>query len=539
MKINLVAIGNSSEAFVENRFNSGVNLLYSVKNNRGKTLVMQGAMYALGNIPIFPDNFEYKKYYFYIEIDVDGCDIYILRFNDSFFVYMNNETFVYQSVEEYSMFFDSTIMKRPSILVKGVETNASLDLLFQMFFIGQDKRNTSQIFHKGRYKNTHFELMIYSMLGLSIKEFETSIDELRDKKKMYALDKKSLKNDISFLRKHPAIAKLVSEYVSNSKQYEEEIKLKSLFDEKNEIDKAINRENSKISKLENLIKELRSLNQNMSYSELVCADCSSNNIILKTSDLEFDISNTVVRSQILKRITNQISSKERLVENFTKKRSIIISKMKPVLSPPKNNVDEELNLVFRYKHLFENELTADKKLVKVENAINGIDKKIKREIKEQEKNHKKTDDVIKAIIVEMNKEYKAINKKGKIQFKSLFSKASTTYSGCEEQEYYYSRTLALYNLINHDFPIIIDSYRDGEISTFKENEMLKRYLKLKNQVILTSTLKKEEYEKNKYEKFPLVNVLDYSDVPDSKLLSTRFNEKFSNLLKKFNGLIMK
>lgn len=48
MLIRKMAFGNESEAFIEDRFINGVNIIYSDDNNRGKTLVMQGLMFSLG-----------------------------------------------------------------------------------------------------------------------------------------------------------------------------------------------------------------------------------------------------------------------------------------------------------------------------------------------------------------------------------------------------------------------------------------------------------------------------------------------------------
>ena len=65
MKILKTACGNSIEAFIENRLADGVNIIFSNDNNKGKTIIFQGMMYALGNEPIFPSGFNYKDYYFY------------------------------------------------------------------------------------------------------------------------------------------------------------------------------------------------------------------------------------------------------------------------------------------------------------------------------------------------------------------------------------------------------------------------------------------------------------------------------------------
>ena len=72
MIIKKMAVGNKDEAFVENDFNEGVNIISSDDNNKGKTIVIQSMMYALGNDTTFPTSFDYKSYYHYIEFEENG-----------------------------------------------------------------------------------------------------------------------------------------------------------------------------------------------------------------------------------------------------------------------------------------------------------------------------------------------------------------------------------------------------------------------------------------------------------------------------------
>ena len=58
MIIKRIAFGDSNEAFIENRLTNGFNIIFSDDNNKGKTIVMQSALYALGNEPIFPSSFK-------------------------------------------------------------------------------------------------------------------------------------------------------------------------------------------------------------------------------------------------------------------------------------------------------------------------------------------------------------------------------------------------------------------------------------------------------------------------------------------------
>ena len=79
MLIKKILIGNKDEAYIENRLNSGFNIFLSSDNNRGKTIVIQGMMYALGNEPTFPSIFDFQNYYFIVEIEINSRIITICR----------------------------------------------------------------------------------------------------------------------------------------------------------------------------------------------------------------------------------------------------------------------------------------------------------------------------------------------------------------------------------------------------------------------------------------------------------------------------
>ena len=84
MKILKVAVGNSNEAFIEENFSNGLNIISSDDNNKGKTIVIQSMMYALGNEPTFPTSFEYQKYYYYVEFKEGEKTFQICRSGDGF-----------------------------------------------------------------------------------------------------------------------------------------------------------------------------------------------------------------------------------------------------------------------------------------------------------------------------------------------------------------------------------------------------------------------------------------------------------------------
>ena len=68
--------------------------------------------------------------------------------------------------------------------------------------------------------------------------------------------------------------------------------------------------------------------------------------------------------------------------------------------------------------------------------------------------------------------------------------------------------------------------------------MLKIYSDLNRQVILTSTLKDEEYNSDKYEKRGNVNSIDYSNHQDCKILNGDKKDGFIELISSFDGIVI-
>ena len=77
MIIRKVAVGNSEEAFIEDTLSEGLNILLSDDNDKGKTIIIQSMLYALGNKPIFPNSFNYKDFVYYLEFE-HNSEIYII-----------------------------------------------------------------------------------------------------------------------------------------------------------------------------------------------------------------------------------------------------------------------------------------------------------------------------------------------------------------------------------------------------------------------------------------------------------------------------
>lgn len=158
MIIKSVALGNAKEAYVEERLKDGVNIIFSDDNNKGKTLIMQGIMYAMGNQPIFPKGFDYRANFFYCKIEIDKRMIEFLRRDSSFVVKKQERQYTFDNVTELKYFLvEQHIFDIPRISKDNNMVVADLSLFYEIFFVGQDKRNPSNIINFG-YNNSNFAL---------------------------------------------------------------------------------------------------------------------------------------------------------------------------------------------------------------------------------------------------------------------------------------------------------------------------------------------------------------------------------------------
>ena len=530
MIIRKTAFGNSQEAFIESRYKNTTNIIFSNENNRGKTLVLQGLMYSIGYDSIFPSGFNLKKYFFYSNIEINNKNYEFLRKGNSIILRENENINVFNSISEFKYHFDKYIYKLPKIEKDGELKPVDLTLFYEIFFLGQDKRNSSNLIIKGRNNKQDYKNMIFAMQDVLISSTNKyDIEELKEQKKALGLKIKTEKRKISILKKNPEIASFISSTANNIDFKNKSKQLNELHKSITDLKKQRNREENRKIKLENLIDELNSLNRNLNEGKVKCSDCGSSKIIFSNQDFEFEVSNNYVRKNILNSIRESISMKKEIVQEFNNeinKEQILIEKLIESSEPDVKNYILFQDEIIDSKDIDKIVLGIQKELEEVESKINNNEKKIV-----SNKDLQKI--IIENILSEMTRYYKLIDSDGLLKFEDLFTKSTETHSGSDEQEYYFSKLLALNNIINHSFPIIVDSFREGEISSNKENIMIEEYIKLKKQVILTSTLKNEEYDSDKYLKLENVNVIDYSSFADSQILQTDYVVSFSEILEKF------
>lgn len=531
MIIKTIAFGNWQEAFIESNIQNQVNVIFSDDNNRGKTLLVQSLMYCLGNSPIFPATFDDYNHYFYVKAEVDRSYIEIIRRRNNFSVLYKEELTIFDSVSDFKHFFDENIYRLPRYVSNGSLIVSDLSLFFQLFFLPQDKRNTSNTINHGYTNKEDFIEMIKSLATSDL--YVPDSNEIKRLKEQIALRKREISKLIrrnKFSHENPDLAERVQVSIGNKRFENLEKELRELNRQISLITNKRNRELNRKIKLENLIDELNSLNKNIEVGQVKCGDCGSNKIVYTSGDLVFEISNDIVRKQILKSISSQIAQRSEMVASLSMELRELqgLHKEKLEVLPP-----EVADIIISKDRIIE-EAKNDTESVRLQNEIQELEKEISQIESAIQDAAKLGKELVDKIVVEARNIYKGIDDTSSVYIESLFTKHNETYSGSEGQIFYYSKLTAIASVLRIPFPIVVDSFRDGEISTDKELKMINGFISLKKQVIITSTLKTQEYTDKKYNGINHVNAIDYSRIKPNRILSKDYANEFSKILKKFN-----
>ncbi len=535
MQIKKIAFGDNQEAFIESRLTGGVNVIYSDDNNRGKTLVMQGLMFSLGYESIFPSSFHYKDKYFYSEIEVNGESYEFLRKKNTVALKTDGAMQIFNSVGELRYFLDKFVFRIPKVQKDNRATLVDLSLLYELFFIGQDSRNPSGLISKGQFNKQDFKNMVHALAGLSTSTANLSdIQATKNKIAELKIKLKETKKKISIIKQNPNVAEVFSKTFDSNKVQEKIKSISGINEKLSKVRRSRQREINRKSKLEQLVSELKSLNRDLSEGNVQCGDCGSDKIVYSNTDLTFEVSNIDVRNGILNSISENITQKVELINDLTRE----INFLQDQLNDEMEEAPPSFQQIILYSEQVVSEKNYDNDSFSLSREIESLQDQLASsiEIDDALKTDKKTFDL--NLLNDMSSIYKSIDPNGNLTFEDIFTKRDSTFSGSEGQEFYFCKLIALSRALNHDFPLIVDSFRDGELSTNKEESMLNIYSKLSRQVILTSTLKDEEYNSDKYKKINKINAIDYSLHSNCKILDKQNREGFIDLISNFNGIVL-
>lgn len=528
MIIKKTAVGNKNEAFIESDFHKGLNIISSDDNNKGKTIEIQSMMYALGNDPAFPTTFEYKDYYHYIEFEVEGTTYKLCRFNNGFVLKHDSVLMLFDNVSEMKRYWNKHIFALPTIVKNQISKIVDPVLFLQLFFVGQDKKDTSNISHAGFYNKADFYNMLYDICDLSgleldedeIKKIKEQLAKLKSERELLIKQHKILKSQetpVSYLS-------AVSDKTTFSKKLSEMEKINSKIAE---LRKARNTAATRRASWETTLKELRSLNRTMESGELRCMDCDSTNISYSSSKKNayaFDVSSIDMRNEIIASINEKIEAYTEEISKLASQISSAQDELQTLMS------DEAISLeaIVAYKQDIFSASDAEAKIKEIDLETETLKNQLKISAGTTQSKKEQQLAILIAILNEMNAVYEAIDPNGNLHFDDLFTKKDEVYSGSEATIFHLSRLYALSKVLNHNYPIVVDSFRAEDLSTTKENIVLDLYKELSNQVIFTTTLKLEEL--GKYDARTDIHHIDYKEHAPSKMLSEVYVDEFCELL---------
>lgn len=532
MIIRRIAIGNDTEAYIENSLNDNVNIISSDDNNKGKTVIIQSLMYCIGNVPVFPSTFDYKAYFYYVEFFHNENEYAICRKGDTFVILNENNLMFFDNVSEMKRYWTKKIFPLPEIIKNDVNRIVDPELFVQLFFVGQDKKDTSNIANKGFYAREDFINMLYAFAGLGSAGLSTEEISITKKRiKELKEEKKTLQTQHKILKSGNISSTYLSQFsdrtiLENKIKKLEKIKTRIAV-LRNERNKTVNRK----VKYEITLKELNSLNRTMDSGELRCLDCGSAHIGFATdsnASYAFDVSTPEIRRQIIESINEKISSYIEEIERIT----LDINKEQEQLQQVLKDDDISLESIVFHKQSILDTTGVEVRLSEIDNELQKLSDALKANdanTLEQVENQKV---LVSSILYEMNKVYSYIDPNGRLIFDSLFTKRDQVYSGSEATEFHLVKLYALATVLMHPFPIIVDSFRAEDLSSERENAVIELFSRLRKQVIFTTTLKIEEI--GKYQHMKNINSIDYSKNASSKILVNTAVAEFEALMKKLS-----
>lgn len=528
MKIIKMAVGNAEEAYIEDSFSDGVNIIYSDDNNKGKTIVIQSMMYALGNRPIFPDSFEYKRYFHYIEIEHEGNNYNIVRLADSFVVRSADGIRMFDGLSEFKRFWNTNIFPLPIIMFNGGKKIVDMELFVQLFFVGQDGKDTSNIFNAGYYHKDDYRNMVASFAG----DFDSEIseDEVRKIKEQIKKLTARRQEQLSLCEFYKTSA-VATEYLSRIKDQDafqaRVAEMDAVNEHISEVRKLRSRTASQKSQWNATLKELRSLNRNIEVGELRCMDCNSNHIAYKGTGkitYSFDVSTQEMRDQIIASIIERIAAYDEEISKYDYE----IATLQRDLQELMQDEDVTIENIVAYKQGFHSAEEIEATVQELDTEISELKAILDRGIQDAAEANEQRATFYETVVDCMNQVRETIDPEGTTQYTDLFTKRGTVASGSEETVFYASKLIAISMKTKHKCPIVMDSFRAEDLSSEKEKRVIELLQNLSKQCILTTTLKEEE--KGKYDAGVGITGIDYTEHRSNKLLTPDYVPDLEQLL---------
>jgi hypothetical protein len=528
MRILAVAFGNEKEAYVETALEKNLNIVSSDDNNKGKTILIQSLLYALGNVPAFPASFNYPDYFYYVSFDVNSKIYLVCRKASVFVVKSEKDIMLLEGVSEFKRYWHNSIMKLPQICKDESNRIVDPELLFQLFFVGQDRKDTSNIANKGYYNKEDFYSMLYALMDFGTKGMSAYDTELAKKRLIeIKTEKDSLLRQFKILRSAQKSAAYLSatndKFTLESKIQEIDQITRSISGLRVERNKYLNRK----SKYEVALHELHSLNRSVDGGELRCLSCNSNHIGFitdKKQSYSFDVTTAEIRKQIINSIEEKIQSYCEEIDKL----SVSINEQQQYLTNALAESDITLESIVLLKSEIVDADEAEKRIAILDREQAMIKDSLRTNEQSNAIQIQKQEQLISTITSFMQTAYREVDQFGTLFFDDIFTKKDQIFSGSEATLFNLIKLYALCIVTKHEFPIIFDSFRAEDLSSEKEERIINLFGKIKNQIIFTTTLKAEEL--GKYYNDRRLNHIDFSKNKPSKILSADYLDSFSSLL---------
>lgn len=536
IRVKAAYIGNGIESFVERSFTDGINVIYSIDNNKGKTVLMQGIMFALGAVPTFPSGFQYREYIYIVDLNVDGRDISVLRSKNTFAILADNELHTFESEASFSKYWSDSIRYLPSIVKKGRSTFVGLELYTQIAFIPQDGKSSAKLL-SGQFSKDDFNEMLYAIKGLDGRELDTDSEEALKKRRDELKGRlKTLTKQATSLNERGTALSMVSATVDTRDMEELLADLERARKEVTDIRKKRSRLIDRLTKCQVTFDELNSLKIETKEGRLYCLECGSGRIGYRMADsgVMFDVTNSTMRSQIIGSLKERIDATRNEIDTLDQQLHKSQQKLAVLLT---QNSEFSLADIIACKddYLDSRELDlkiqqAQQELIEIKNALESK-KSLSSDLRNQQREFSD------GLVSKMNYAQRHISGNDQATpYDALFSTNANVYSGSDETIYFASRQYALATTMDHGMPLLVDSFRGEDLSTVREERMLELYSHLQNQMIFTTTVKKEE-GREKYEMDDRLNAIDYSKHKTDKILCKSYNDEFSAKVGEF-GIVL-
>ena len=519
-------IGNGIESFVENNFSTGMNVIYSLDNNRGKTILMQSIMFCLGAIPMFPDGFPFREYTYIVDLDCDGKSITVARKHNSFAVKTADGIQALESVEAFKGFWSDNISELPEIVKDGRAVVVGMELYTQMFFIGQDGLSSAKV-NSGHFDKKDFMEMLYSLKGLSARTLESGqVKKLKRRKEELKGHIKTLSKQAGALKQRGTALSAMSATTDSRdmKEFAEELDRASTV--VSDLRKQRNRLAARRTKNKIVLDELRSLKINVKVGSLTCLQCGSENVgyRMANSGVVFDVTTSEMRTQIIDSLEDRISGIEDDLHSVTRQ----IRSAQEVLDDLLEAKPEvTLADIMACKDDFLNARDIDEQIRQNQDEIDSIDEMLSNDQDVSRELRSQREEFLKELLSSMNYARKFISgNPSEADYTDLFTTQANVLSGSDGTIYFAARLYAIAKVLDHGMPLLVDSFRADDLSSDREDRLLDLLSRLKNQMILTTTIKREEGS-SKYAEDRRVHAIDYSDHAVDKLLSSQFNKEFA------------